>query len=413
MKKIILLALLLVVSYTYAQNKNKKDKAIYLDKKPGYYQNVVLKTVSEEDNTFVIPKENNSKSFVVDLSEYKFPVDTSKYVKQWHNSPINQGLTGTCWCFAGTSFIESEIYRINKLKIKLSEMYTVYWEYFERAKLFAEKHGDMYFNEGSEVNAVTKIMRLYGAVPATSYSGLLPGKTVYNHEVMVTKLKNYLESVKKSNNWDAATILKSVKTILNNYMGEPPTTVSYEGKIYTPKEFVNEVMKINPLNYFPFMSTKSLVYNQKGIFDEPDNWWHSDDYYNLSLDNYMKLILNSIQKGYTVAICGDVSEPGYSAQYQVAVVPTFDCPSEYINEDARQLRVNNSSTTDDHCLHLVGYYKNTDGKYWFLIKDSGSGGFDGKTRGYRFYHEDYIKLKMLNILVYKDAAREFLDKIIK
>ena len=54
MKKIILLALLLVVSYTYAQNKNKKDKAIYLDKKPGYYQNVVLKTVSEEDNTFVI-----------------------------------------------------------------------------------------------------------------------------------------------------------------------------------------------------------------------------------------------------------------------------------------------------------------------------------------------------------------------
>ena len=413
MKKIILLALILVVSYSYAQNKNKKDKAIYSEKKQGFYQNVVLKTVSEEDNTFVIPKENNSKSFVVDLSEYKFPVDTSKYVKQWHNSPINQGLTGTCWCFAGTSFIESEIYRINKLKIKLSEMYTVYWEYVERAKLFAEKHGDMYFKEGSEVNAVTKIMRLYGAVPATSYSGLLPGKTVYNHEVMVTKLKNYLESVKKSNNWDSATILKSVKTILNNYMGEPPTTVSYEGKTYTPKEFVNEVMKINPLNYFPFMSTKSLVYNQKGIFDEPDNWWHSDDYYNLSLDNYMKLILNSIQKGYTVAICGDVSEPGYSAQYQVAVVPTFDCPSEYINEDARQLRVNNSSTTDDHCLHLVGYYKNTDGKYWFLIKDSGSGGFDGKTRGYRFYHEDYIKLKMLNILVYKDAAREFLDKIIK
>jgi len=48
-----------------------------------------------------------------------------------------------------------------------------------------------------------------------------------------------------------------------------------------------------------------------------------------------------------------------------------------------------------------------------LVKDSGSGGFDGNTKGYRFYHEDYIKLKMLNLLMHKTAAKEFLDKIIK
>ena len=226
-------------------------------------------------------------------------------------------------------------------------------------------------------------------------------------------MKNYLESVKKTNNWNETNVLQTIKSILNHYMGEPPTIISYEGKTYTPQEFMHDVMQINPLNYFSFMSTKAQVYNQKGLFDEPDNWWHSEDYYNLSLDNYMKLIINAISKGYTIAICGDVSEPGYNAQYQVAIVPTFDIPSEYIDEDARQLRVNNKSTTDDHCLHIIGYYKNTDGKYWFMIKDSGSGGFDGATKGYRFYHEDYIKLKMLNVLVYKDAAREFLDKIIK
>jgi hypothetical protein len=38
---------------------------------------------------------------------------------------------------------------------------------------------------------------------------------------------------------------------------------------------------------------------------------------------------------------------------------------------------------------------------------------DGAHRGYRFYSEDYIKLKMINIMVNVDAARKILDEIIK
>ncbi len=412
MKKILLIALVLLAYYSIAQN-NKKDKAVYTDKKAGYYQNVVVKTIEQEEKATKTSIESNDKNFSVDFSAYKFPVDTSKYIKVWHNNPINQGNTGTCWSFSGTTFIESEVYRINKRKIKLSEMHTVYWEYVERAKLFVEKRGDMYFNEGSEANAVPKIMHLYGAIPYASYTGLIAGKTVYNHTKMLEEMKTYLESVKKTNNWNESAVLQTIKSILNYYMGEPPSSFVYEDKTYTPKEFLQTVMQINPLNYFSFMSTKALKYNQKGIFAEPDNWWKCEDYYNLPLDDYMKLIVDAIKKGYSIAICGDVSEPGYNAQYQVAIVPTFDIPSEYIDEDARQLRLNNSSSTDDHCLQIVGYYQNTDGKYWFMIKDSGSGGFDGTTKGYRFYHEDYVKLKMLNILVHKDAARTFLDKIIK
>ena len=48
-----------------------------------------------------------------------------------------------------------------------------------------------------------------------------------------------------------------------------------------------------------------------------------------------------------------------------------------------------------------------------MIKDSGSGGFNGPHKGYRFIHEDYIKLKMMNIMVYKEAGRRVLDNIIK
>lgn len=107
-----------------------------------------------------------------------------------------------------------------------------------------------------------------------------------------------------------------------------------------------------------------------------------------------------------------VSEPGHDKYAEVSIIPTFDIPSEYIDENARQLRLSNKATTDDHCIHLVGYLKKGD-DLWFLIKDSGSGAQDGPNKGYRFFHEDYVKLKMMNVLVHKEAASDILDEIIK
>jgi len=46
-------------------------------------------------------------------------------------------------------------------------------------------------------------------------------------------------------------------------------------------------------------------------------------------------------------------------------------------------------------------------------KDSNGNAFDGDYKGYRFFSEDYIKLKMMNIMVNKNSAKNLLDKIIK
>jgi len=412
-KNLLTFTFLFVISSlaVFAQKTEKKDKAIYSDKKAGYYQNVLLKTIETEDQKNTAIKET-AKVFSMDFTGNIYPTDTSKYTKFWHNNPLNQGLTGTCWCFAGTSFVESEVERTTKRKIKLSEMFTVYWEYVERAKYFVEKRGNMYFSEGSESNAVLRMMKKYGAVPSYAYTGKLPGKTVHNHTKMVQEMTTYLATVKENNQWNEETVVATIKNILNYYMGEPPTAFTYEDKTITPASFYSDIMQFKEGNYFSFMSTKEIAYNQKGLLDEPDNWWKCNDYYNLTLNDYMKLVVKAITKGYSIALCGDVSESGYNSQTQVAVIPSFDIPSEYIDEDARQYRLENKSTTDDHCIHIVGnQYK--EGKYWFLIKDSGSGANDGNTKGYRFYHEDYIKLKMMNILLNKDVAKDFLDKIIK
>jgi len=60
-------------------------------------------------------------------------------------------------------------------------------------------------------------------------------------------------------------------------------------------------------------------------------------------------------------------------------------------------------------VHLVGYTRK-DGHDWFLIKDSASGSQKGKYKGYFFFRDDFVKLKMLSFMVHKDAVKEILAK---
>jgi bleomycin hydrolase len=122
---------------------------------------------------------------------------------------------------------------------------------------------------------------------------------------------------------------------------------------------------------------------------------------------------NSIKNGYGCSIGGDVSEAGFSRTSNVALIPTFDIPSEYINEDARQFRFSNGTTTDDHGMHLVGYTE-FEGSTYYLIKDSSSGSRQGKSDspefGYYFFHENYVKLKMMGFTIHKEAVKDVLKK---
>lgn len=410
MKKIAILNLIILLPFLILAQTPNKEKASFKEYKPGFYQNEILKGIERYDNKDSKPKEH--KYFALEIDQKNYPTDIEKYNKQWHNAPLSQGRTGTCWCFATTSFLESEVMRISKKEVKISEMYTVYWEYVERARAFIQNRGDIYFAEGSEATSVLRIMKIYGAMPYKVYSGLKPNQEFHDHSKMFDEMNSYLLSVKETNNWNEDEALRTIKSILNHYMGEPPSKFDYDGANYTGKTFLENYLKLKVRDYFSFMSTLEIAYNQKGELVEDDNWWHCDDYYNVSVDDFLSTIINAIENGYSISLCGDVSEPGHDKYSEVGIIPAFDIPSEYIDENSRQFRLSNKTTTDDHCIHLIGYFI-FNGEYWFLIKDSGAGGFDGEHKGYRFYHQDYIKLKMMNIMLHKEAANEILNKIIK
>jgi bleomycin hydrolase len=411
--RLILLIIISGLVFFVPANGQNKDKATFVIPKPGFYQNSILKDDREVNERLVPPVER--KLFTADLSGYQFPGKVDLYNnKQWHNPPVSQGNTNTCWCFSTTSFLETEAYRISKIKVKLSEMYTVYWEYVEKARRFVGKRGDSDFNEGSEANAVTRMWKKYGIIPEADYTGLLEERKFLNHESMIKEMKNYLESVKSRSAWDEETVVSTIKSIMKHYMGEPPSEISVEGKNMKPLQYLHEVLHINPDDYVDILSYKQEPFYEHVEYKVPDNWWHSTDYCNVPLDVFTDALKKAIHNGYTVSIGGDVSEPGFDRKSQCAIVPDFDIPSSYINDDARQFRFTNLTTTDDHGMHLVGSTVK-DGKEWFLIKDSGSGSRNNDPQapefGYYFFSEDYVKLKMMDFTVHRDAVKDLLTKI--
>ena len=62
---------------------------------------------------------------------------------------ISQDITGTCWSFSTTSFLESELMRMGKADVDLSEMYQVHRMYREKALNYVRRQGKTQFGEGS------------------------------------------------------------------------------------------------------------------------------------------------------------------------------------------------------------------------------------------------------------------------
>ncbi len=382
------------------------DTAIFV--KP---TNEFFDSIQTSLNKFYQRKEPKArKAISVDFSQYDAPKSVSDFKQYWHNPTISQGNTGSCWDFSTTSFLESEVYRLTGRKMKFSEMYTDYWEYVRKAMGYVRTRGESKFGPGSEANAVITDWEKYGIVPEQDYTGLLNGQPFYDETRMYDEMFSYLKSVKASNAWNPAVVKSTIESILDHYLGTPPKEINVDGKEMTPKEYLKNVVKLNLNDYVSLVSFSDRPYYTWTEYNVSDNWWHSKDYFNVPLHVFMDAINHAVRTGYTMAIWGDVSEPGIYGNAGIAVIPSWDIPSQYIDANARIFRFYNHTTTDDHGMHLIGYTVK-DGKTWFLIKDSDSESRNNDHPGYDFFSQDYVKLKMLGVMLPKSAISEIVKKM--
>jgi bleomycin hydrolase len=406
LKRVILFLTIvpLVSTQLYAQIEHR-DKAIFVEPKNEFWDSI--KTTLDD---FYSKNSIAKKEIRPDFSQFNPPKSIDEFKRYWHNKPVSQARSGMCWCFSTTSFLESEIYRLSKHEIKLSEIYTVYWEYIEKAMGYVRSLGNQEFGEGSQANAVFRVWKNHGIVPANAYTGLLNDQPFHDYSKMFTELNNYLKSLTTSHEWEKEKVEKTIRATLNYYIGEPPEKVTVDGKLINPKEYFEKNVRLNLDDYVSIVSFMDRPYYTWIEYNVPDNWWHSKEYFNVPLDEYMTALKKAVHSGYTVELWGDVSEPGIDGHAGIAVVPTFDIPPQYIDESARIFRFKNGTTGDDHGIHVVGYMEK-DGKDWYLIKDSGSGSRNNLHPGYFFFQEDYVKLKMLGFMVHKSAIPEIIAKM--
>jgi bleomycin hydrolase len=347
-------------------------------------------------------KKAQLKVLLGSLPPEQIPASPEAFGAPFFFPPVAQYLTGTCWSFAGTSFLESEARRLTGVKVKLSEMHTVYWEYVEKARRFVQQRGFSHVEEGSQGDAVTRIWAQYGAMPLEAYPGVLAEDGRHNHANMVKELKAYLQFVKEEDLWDETLVLKGVRGILDRYLGAPPTEFKYAGKKWKPLDFMTRHLKIDPAAYVVLVSTTAQPFWKAGPYEVPDNWREAKDYLNVPLEEFYGTLKAATEAGFTAVYGGDVSEPGKNPREDVAFIPEFDLPAGAINQDSREYRIFSGLTTDDHGVHILGRLTLGDHE-WFLIKDSGRSARKGKHLGFYFFRDDFMKLKMLTLMLHRDA----------
>ena len=335
------------------------------------------------------------------ISQYKFTDE----IKLPSTSVKNQQHTGTCWSFSTSSFLESEIIRMGKEPVNLSEMYNARMAYMDKALNYILRQGKANFGEGGLGHDVIRIADKYGVVPLEVYPGLGKGDEILDHSELQAGLAAYVDAVVKNahptTHWNDA-----INGMLDAYMGKMPATFEYKGKTYTPLTF-KQYLGIRAEDYISITSFTHHPYYISFILEIPDNYANGS-YFNVKLDEMMKVINSALDKGSTVLWDGDVSEKGFSQRNGVAILPeagvsvnNFASPEKEAPVDAenRQAGFMNYSTMDDHLMHIIGRARDQNGTVYYIVKNSW--GEVGPYNGYIYISNSYMRMKTISVTVNK------------
>ncbi len=348
-------------------------------------------------------------------------------------SPIdNQSSSSTCWSFAGTGLLESEMLRQGKDTVNLSEMWIVRHTYLDKAIKFARTHASSSFSPGGNTHDVITILRNHGIVPQEVYAGLRYSlDSIHRHGELDAVLGNYMRAVVSAPNKTLSPVWQDgLNGILDAYLGPCPEKFTYKGKEYTPQSFA-AAMGLNPDDFVSFTSYTHHPFYSRFAVEIPDNWaWETSA--NVPIDELMAIIDNALENGYAVNWSADVSEKGFRYNDGFAIIPaesldevagsdmahwtgltkeqlakmsqkvTGPMPEKTITQEMRQKAFDNYETTDDHGMVIVGIARDQWGNKFYKVKNSW--GERGKYKGFFYASEPYVRYKTMNIMVNRAAV---------
>ncbi len=358
-------------------------------------------------------KKSESNGIGGELSDYAFEFE----VDIAGNPVCNQGKTGTCWSFSSVAFLESEYQRLEKRPIDLSEMYVVRKVYEDKAEKYIRTHGTIAFAQGGALPDALYVLKKYGMMPEKVYPGRLDVSKPFNHGELESALKGLLDAVMAEGEGPISDTWKDgVRALLDAYLGALPERFDWEGAKYTPRQFADRKLKLNPDHY---VQITSFLHEPQGDWMEievPDNWlWGRS--LNLPLEVMMATLDRALDGGMCIGWATDVSEKGFAVRNGLAVTPDpkwrsehpnsngfeFDCPERVISPELRQEGYDLWETTDDHGMLITGRAKAADGRSFYLVKNSW-GEIENPVRpGHLLASEQFVRYKTISMLLPVDA----------
>jgi bleomycin hydrolase len=157
----------------------------------------------------------------------------------------------------------------------------------------------------------------------------------------------------------------------------PPQWAFLLGAKYTPLEFAHSVCA--PQEYIGIGSTTETAPYTYYIFNSADNWLRQQ-LLNLPPDSLLAVTERAVRTHHGVCWEGDISERGFRWQRGVARPWLYS-----------------GSTTDDHCMAIVGLAHDEKGENYFIMKNSW--GTQNDRQGLLYMSYTYFQEKTLAVVL--------------
>lgn len=294
----------------------------------------------------------------------------------------SQGNSDLCWIFAVLSMLETD-HLMQGDSVNLSVAYLARMHILDEARAYYLSRCTRPITTRGMMPMTLSIIERHGAEPWQSFHT----RGNLNFRVMMRKLARNVET-QVAHRATLGNVEKSVSELLDNDMGFMPRFVFMLGAEYTPMEFGHSVYMKG--QYECLTSFTHHPYYTRFALEVPDNSMNSL-FLNVPIDTLMSRIDAALCRGNAVCWEGDISEKGFSYPQGIATLPQ----NATLSAEKRQHDFETFSTTDDHCMTLVGIAHDRKGQRYYIAKNSW--GTANRFGGYMYLSEQYVRMKTIAV----------------
>ncbi len=289
--------------------------------------------------------------------------------------------------YSNASFFETEIERIYNKKINIDAKSFIFYHLYENLKLVNKNKNINLLNQNIDTKHLINQLSNYLITDNTKKKCNKNYLKKTKYIKLISNIKRDYKKCSKNSILDTIKFAKTTNKLLIKTFGIKPRINIESNKLFFLKTIEEpQIFELIPTDYYSFISDISQNTNQLAYFNYFDST--SQQYYNLSLNNFILSIIYALDSGFTSIICLNNKE----------------LSNTFISDSLRMQNDIYSKIDDVSFYHIVGYLKEND-KYTFCSKN-----FYGINY---CFSEEYLKNHCLSICMHKYAAKEIMNKIIK